>query len=379
VSAQEITIDPELQRRIDEYLGRGTERPAKVARLAVNEASIQRFTDIVGDRNPVYADPQFAAASVHGSIVAPPTALAMWRLRGLEHTRLVTWTDHDGVTRFRQDPDGVRVRSDNARTIRDDLNDLMSEYGYVSPVVTNEKFEYRRYLRLGDRPIFHSPVIKAIVGPKQTKLGEGFFITLDSTVTDASGEVVAVGEQRYLRFRPATTDAPAKSSLRAARPIPAPPRASSVDSEPEPRLDTMAFGDVKVGDTLAPLVVELTPTLIIGGALATRDYQSVHLDRDHAIERGHPDVFMNIITSSGLVGRFVTDWAGPEALVQEFGIRLGRPNYPYDEMRLDGVVQEVRPAADGGQIVVDVSGTNSLGEHVRSSVVIALPAGGRWA
>ncbi len=78
---------------------------------------------------------------------------------------------------------------------------------------------------------------------------------------------------------------------------------------------------------LPELVLDVTPTLVISTAIATRDFQDVHHDRDRAVQRGGKDIFLNILTTTGLVQRYVTDWAGPEALVRPIAIRLGVPCY----------------------------------------------------
>ena len=126
----------------------------------------------------------------------------------------------------------------------------------------------------------------------------------------------------------------------------------------------------KVGDQLPALDVPLTRTFIVSAALATRDYQDVHHDPDRARERGAPDIFMNIMTTNGLIGRFVTDWAGPRASMQRVKIRLGVPNYPGDTMTLTGSVT----AVDGDNVTVDVRGANSLGDHVTGTVEVVVPS-----
>jgi hypothetical protein len=137
-------------------------------------------------------------------------------------------------------------------------------------------------------------------------------------------------------------------------------------------MTTLNYEDVHEGDELPELVVELTPTLIVSTAIASRDYQDVHHDRDLAQQRGSKDVFMNILSTNGFVGRFVTDWAGPDAVLQKVSIRLGAPNYPYDTMRMSG---RVAAKADG-VVQVEVRGANSLGDHVTGTVALALPGGG---
>ncbi|MBF6347886.1 MULTISPECIES: MaoC family dehydratase [Nocardia] len=132
-----------------------------------------------------------------------------------------------------------------------------------------------------------------------------------------------------------------------------------------------AAADIAVGEVLPELAVPLTRTLIVSTAIASRDYQDVHHDPDLAIERGSRDVFMNILTTNGLVGRYVTDWAGPRASLRKVAIRLGAPNYPGDTMTLSGEVTD----NTGGVVSVQVRGANSLGDHVRGLVTVAFVEG----
>jgi acyl dehydratase len=141
---------------------------------------------------------------------------------------------------------------------------------------------------------------------------------------------------------------------------------------------TLRFDEVSVGQQLPQLVLELTPTIIVSTAIATRDYQDVHHDRDLANQKGSKDIFMNILTTTGYVGRFVTDWAGPEALLRNVSIRLGAPNYPYDTMTVTGEVTKVAQGDDEGLVTVNVKGSNKLGDHVIATVDLALPLGSAW-
>ena len=131
----------------------------------------------------------------------------------------------------------------------------------------------------------------------------------------------------------------------------------------------LGYADISIGDELPSLEIPITRTVIVAGAIASRDYQDVHHDSELAKERGSKDIFMNILTTNGYVGRFVTDWAGPEARLQCVDIRLGAPNYPGDLMVLTGKVIE----KDKGVVKVDVTGTNQLGHHVTGSVTLKLP------
>jgi acyl dehydratase len=127
--------------------------------------------------------------------------------------------------------------------------------------------------------------------------------------------------------------------------------------------------DVKVGDALPELAVPISASLVVGGAAASRDFTPVHHDRAAAQAAGLGDVFMNILTSNGLVGRYVTEWAGPNATIRNVKIKLGTPNLPGDTMTFAGSVSEV----GSDEVTVEIAGKNSWGNHVTGSVRVALP------
>ncbi|MDG2051377.1 MAG: MaoC/PaaZ C-terminal domain-containing protein [Myxococcota bacterium] len=137
--------------------------------------------------------------------------------------------------------------------------------------------------------------------------------------------------------------------------------------------ETRRFAEVGVGDALPALPIELTTSLIVAGAVASQDYTPVHHDKKAAQAAGMQDVFMNILTTNGLVSRFVTDWAGPDARVTHLSVKLGTPNLPGDTMTLTGSVREKDDAAEA--VVVDVTVKNAWGNHVTGSVKVILAAG----
>jgi acyl dehydratase len=129
------------------------------------------------------------------------------------------------------------------------------------------------------------------------------------------------------------------------------------------------LAEVSVGQALPELAIPLSTSLIVGGALASRDFTPVHHDRGAAKKAGMQDVFMNILTTNGLVGRYVTDWAGPDAVLKGVALKLGAPNLPGDTMTLSGSVS----AIEDGEVRVEVTGKNSWGSHVTATVRVALP------
>jgi hypothetical protein len=126
---------------------------------------------------------------------------------------------------------------------------------------------------------------------------------------------------------------------------------------------------ISVGENLPSQSVYADPTFIVSTALATRDFQDVHHDMDKARERGSKNIFANILTDTGLVQRFVTDWAGPRAVLRSIKLRLGVPWYAYDTLVLNGTVASVD---EDGLITVDVVGRDSLGDHITAKVTLVL-------
>ncbi|GAA4577180.1 MaoC/PaaZ C-terminal domain-containing protein [Planotetraspora kaengkrachanensis] len=123
---------------------------------------------------------------------------------------------------------------------------------------------------------------------------------------------------------------------------------------------------VVAGSVLPPLTIELTPTVVISTALATRDFTPVHHDPAIAKAQGSKDIFLNILTTMGLVERYVSDWAGPDARFRGIKVKLGVPAYAGDTLTFSGTVATVGE----NEAVVEVTGSVSLGPHVTASAVI---------
>lgn len=455
----------------------------QVARHPVNEPAIADWCDAMGDGNPCYTDPAYAASSVHGGIVAPPATLDIWDRGGLKPNQPA------------EDPRGRVLRA-------------LEAAGFVGVVAVNSELEVRRYLRPGER-LQNVQILEDVSPEKQTGIGTGHFVTTRHRYTTADGEHVGDLRFRILKFKPGTGRTPAPDP--ASRPAPDPdparrprpginrdnafvwegyrrrelriqrcdgcselhvpptprcPRCGSfslgwvvssgrgrlysyavphhpqvpgfrypllvglveleegtrvvanlvgcrreqlrigmplevqwLDSHPalvegaddsrgpvtllqfrpatpEPRASTLGAADLSEGEPLPLWSLPVTPTLIVAGALATRDFTEVHHDRELAVARGSKDLFMNINTSLGLMQRYVGDWAGPQALVTALRVRLGASAYPGDPLDFSGAVQSID--ASTGQAVVAVSAENSLGPHITGTVELVLPGGSAY-
>ncbi|GAB5453593.1 MAG: hypothetical protein Hals2KO_39210 [Halioglobus sp.] len=431
----------------------------------VNVPMIRHWVQAMGDQNPIYTDAEFATSTRHGGLVAPPTMLQAWTMRGLQGPAPGTSV---------ADPLGS-------------ASSVVADAGYAAVVATNCEQAYLRYVRPGEK-LHHKSRLESISDEKKTGLGTGFFLTQLSEYFTEEGEKVAEMRFTILCYKPAAperkTPPPAPTgmasdidffwqglyednclliqrclSCKALRhpPSPACPNCRSLEHDaveasgrgtllnhvtmhhaPLPLFEHPAsvalveldegirllaglvdierealdlgatlqlagiqnheelnvpmfrkaqqavsitqqisgdafFDDIAVGDKLPTLDIDITTLMIVSTAIASRDYQDVHHDKDRAQELGSPDIFMNILTSNGLVGRYVTDWAGPEAILTVVNIRLGAPNYPGDTMVMSGEVIARREADGKHYVDLAVVGENSIGAHVSGTVTVDLP------
>lgn len=132
---------------------------------------------------------------------------------------------------------------------------------------------------------------------------------------------------------------------------------------------TLSAKELEAGQALPDLDIPITTTLVVGGALASRDFTTVHHNKAEAQTQGLPDLFMNILTTQGLCSRYLTDWAGPDAVLKSVKTKLGGPNLPGDTLKLRGKVLSVEErCAD-----IEIAGNNSWGNHVTATFTIELP------
>jgi len=430
----------------------------RLARDPVNLPAIRNWTDAIGDENPLYTDPEFAARSVHGQLVAPPAMVQVWTMPGLQRPP----ANGPGT-----DPLGQMMA-------------VLDQAGFPAVVATNCAQSYHRYLRHGELLSLRAELTE-VSGPKNTALGEGWFVTTRNTWFSGD-EPVAEMDWRVLKFRPragqpepsaqdgagtgtASSVGPAMrppaspdteffwagtraGELRIQRcgecgalrhppgpaclscgtvrnqgyqaaagtgtvysyvvhrhpPVPGkrlPITIALVELTEGPRVmaeltgvdpDKVQIGMpvrtkfIRIDDDLvlpgwrpdertAPgalpeWTLQVTPTVVVSTAIATRDFYPVHHDRDFAERGGSKDIFLNILTTTGLVQRYVTDWAGPQVLVRAVSIRLGVPCYAGDTLTFAGrVTDDTGP--DGSERVIAVTGSCSLGNHVTGTVRLA--------
>jgi len=139
---------------------------------------------------------------------------------------------------------------------------------------------------------------------------------------------------------------------------------------------TLTFDEVELDQQLALHPIDVTSQLVIGGAIASRDFEDIHHEKAAAQHAGLKDVLMNVLTTNGICARYINDWAGPGALVRAIDIRLGVPNVAGDVMTLSASVA-AKAVVDGrGLVTLNIRATNGIGNHVTGTVTVELPIGG---
>jgi acyl dehydratase len=314
-----VAADADFRRRLAALVGRTRAEP-QVGPDPVDRTLIRHWAEVLDDRNPIYVDDDVARATGRPGIVAPATMLQAWTMPGYRKT----------VEGTRYDP------------LWNELVTLLHDAGHIGRVATDCQQEYVRELVPGEW-IRHTEVLESISDEKKTALGAGHFVTFIRTYTTDRGEHVGTELIRVYFYRPAA----APATERAA------------PAEPKP---------VAGGEELPPIEIPITATLIVAAAIATRDYEDIHHDHARATQ-GARDIYMNILATTGFVGRLVTDWAGPAARLKRVAIRLGVPNYPGDTMIMTGNVT----ARDGAVAEIAVRGRNGLGDHVTGAVTVEFP------
>ncbi len=154
----------------------------------VNQPMIRHWAAAFEDADPVYTDPDIAAASRFGAVVAPPLMLQTWTMA----TPKIT---------------GIRERGGSpVETERGGALAVLDDAGFTGTLASNSEFEIERYLHLGE-VVTATTVIESISEQKQTRLGPGHFVTWVTTY--AAGEGAVVGRQRFriLKFKPAEAGA----------------------------------------------------------------------------------------------------------------------------------------------------------------------------
>ncbi len=318
------------------------------AKFPVNEAMIGLWCDAVGDENPAYQDVAWARRSRWGGLIAPASSLNMWTLPGYR----------------REHPPGEPL---------DVVTQTLNAAGFTSVAAVNNEHVYARPLRPGDR-LSQVQYLAQVSGEKSTALGRGHFFDIVSDFVTETGETVGSAMMRIFKWAPGTGRAA------SAPREPAPDdTVSSPDLPPAPGAasgSTLRVDQVRAGTGLPQLRVPLSATRIIALAAATLDYNDVHFEPKAALRAGARDIYMNILGSSGILNRYLTDWAGPEVGVGAMKVVLLGQNHPGDVVHYTGRVCRIRHlerGATAAEVDLEVEAANARGPHLRAAVTLQLP------
>lgn len=174
------TFRARLDALVGRPLGSGTPTPGPDP---VNQPMIRHWAAAFEDANPVYVDPDAAAASRFGAVVAPPLMLQTWTMA----TPRIT-----GIAERGGSP--VESTGESPLSVLDDA-------GFTATLASNSEFEIERYVHVGE-VVSSSTVLESISDEKQTRLGAGHFVTWVTTYTVGDGEVVGRQRFRILKFKP---------------------------------------------------------------------------------------------------------------------------------------------------------------------------------
>lgn len=176
--------NPTLREQLDAFIGKPVGSGERVRGPdPVNQPMIRHWAAAFEDHNPVYTDPERAAASRFGGVVAPPLMLQTWTMATPKITGIA---ERGGAP------------TDSARN---GALDALDRAGFVGTLASNSEFEIERYLRPGER-VSASTVMEEISDEKQTRLGPGHFVTWVTSYFDDAGEVVGRQRFRILKFNP---------------------------------------------------------------------------------------------------------------------------------------------------------------------------------
>jgi uncharacterized OB-fold protein/acyl dehydratase len=163
-----------IHQAVEQIKAAGRSKP-RVGRDPVNQPMIRHWVDAIGDDNAIYVDEEAAKEAGHPGVVAPPAMIQVWTMMGL------------GGVRPDDDPIGPII-------------ELFDSAGYIGVVATNCEQTYHRYLRPGE-DVSVVAELTDVVGPKQTALGEGYFVSQKIT-WQVGDEDVAEMDWRILKFIP---------------------------------------------------------------------------------------------------------------------------------------------------------------------------------
>lgn len=306
----------------------------------VSRVQIWQWCSAMGDNNPLYLNDEYRNATEFDGVVAPPAMMQMWTMRDINDRYAPGSTAEPPYQVF----------------------DVMAAKGFAGNVAVSYDIQFHRYLLEGDRA-HHYTTIVSISDCKKTALGEGYFVSERVEYLDQNEALFAEALITYFQYRPAKKN----DAVPQPSESPAPNDRALINNDVRHQGRDINFTELKAGDSLPEVSIPITHKLIVGGAIATQDFIPVHHNVEAAKAAAMPDIFMNILTTSGLSARYLSDWAGPGSRLKSLKFKLMAPNTPGDIMTMQGKVASINTQGEENSVDVEFAGKNSLGLHVSGS------------
>ncbi len=308
----------------------------------VSATQIWQWCSAMGDNNPCYHAGERQ--------IAPPAMMQMWTMRDIN--------------------DRYAPGSTAAPPYR--VFDDMRALGYPANVAVSYDIRFHHYLGVGER-VKHFTSVVNISDKKLTRLGNGYFVTEKVEYLTLEETRFADALITYFQYQPAPAAVEVETSSTMASEV---PLAASVDVEErewQPDFTNLDTSRLAVADPLPKLRIPITHKLIVGGAIATQDFIPVHHNVPAAQAAGMPDIFMNILTTSGLSARYLSDWAGAGSRLHTLKFNLMAPNFPGDVMVMGGEVVAIEAGPAAACVTVSFSGSNRQGYHTSGTATLTVP------
>ena len=308
----------------------------------VSATQIWQWCSAMGDNNHSYAPGNHQ--------IAPPAMMQMWTMR-----------DING-----------RYAPGSTAAPPYHVFDEMAAMGYASNVAVSYDIDFHRYLQIGERAKHYTSIVN-ISDKKTTALGEGFFVSERVEYLTFEEQPFADALITYFQYQAAETKTKAEADAqRHSEQIEVVIPSVKAQASEKTDYSDIEISALHVGDRLPEVVIPITHRLIVAGALATQDFIPVHHNAGAAHAAGMPDIFMNILTSSGLSARYLGDWAGVNSRLKKLQFNLKAPNLPGDSMVMKGEVIAVTKLPSAALVTVAFTGQNSLGMHIAGNATLAL-------
>ncbi len=303
----------------------------------VSEVQIWQWCSAMGDRNPLYLDREYHSRNGLEGPIAPPVMMQMWSMRDVN----------------------MQYAPGSTADAPYQVFDTLTDHGFPANVAVSYDITFHRYLASGAR-VHHYTTVVNISELKYTALGRGYFVTERVEYLDESESLFAEALITYYQYQP--TGEPGSSKEQKLTPVELPQEQWSTDFK------DLHASDLAPGQVLPQLVIPITHKLIVSGAAASQDFIDVHHNAPAARAAAMPDIFMNILTTCGLTGRYLSDWAGPASRLEKLSFRLMAPNVPGDTMVMQGKVTDV----NDDLVTVEFAGRNSRGFHLMGNAALRL-------